>query len=48
MEEKRLYNLAHDALLMIFFSDQRSTFLEISLKRQRKKRQDTQRTKPRN
>lgn len=35
-------------LLMIFFSDQRSTFLEISLKRQRKKRQDTQRTKPRN
>lgn len=30
------------------FSDQRSTFLEISLKRQRKKRQDTQRTKRRN
>ena len=35
-------------LLMIFFLDQRPTFLKISLKRQRKKRQDTQRTKPRN
>ena len=35
-------------LLMIFFLDQRLTFLETSSKRQRKKRQDTQRTKPRN